>query len=283
MDQRIIDLYDEYTHAPLERRVFMERLIGLVGSIAAAQGALALIEPAYAQATTVAENDARIMTSRVARATAGIDLYLAEPAGGPRAPGLVIVVHENRGLNPHIQDVARRFAAEGFITAAPDFLSELGGTPADPDAARAAFAKLPADDSLRLAAAAVTHLSGRYPGRKVGMVGFCWGGGLVNRAATAIPTLSAGVVFYGVAPDLARVPEIRATLLLNHAALDERVNATLPPYEAALKAAGKRYTLEMYPGVNHAFFNDTSAERYDATAAARAWTRTLEFFRKELA
>jgi carboxymethylenebutenolidase len=205
--------------------------------------------------------------------------YQAEPAH-PRAPlGTMLVVHENRGLNPHIEDVARRLAVAGYRAVAPDFLSPVGGTPADQDAAREAIGKL--DPAVAVADSVTTlRLLRTLPNanRLVGAVGFCWGGGMVNRIAVAAGSdLQAGVAFYGPAPDPALAPRVEATMLLHYAGLDERVNATGLPWAAALKAAGKRVDSILYPGVNHAFHNDTSSERYDEAAAKRAWTATLRF------
>jgi carboxymethylenebutenolidase len=284
IEQEIIDLYDEYTHKPLDRRVFMERLFVLAGSAAAASAALAALEPNDAMAQQVAETDPRIAVAAVATEVSGVKLsgYLARPAGDAKRPG-VIVIHENRGLNAHIKDVTRRLATSGFIAFAPDFLTPAGGTPADPDAARDAIGKLTPEQSLEQARAAVALLAAdpRSTGR-VGAVGFCWGGTLVNRLAARDPQLGAAVVFYGASPPLEDVAGIKAPLLLHYAELDTRINAGVPAYESALKQAGKRHMLHMYAGVNHAFHNDTSAERYDKAAAALAYERTVAFFNQEL-
>jgi carboxymethylenebutenolidase len=283
INQDIINLYDEYTHKPLPRRVFMERLVAMVGSVAAANAALALIEPNAAVAQTVAPNDPRIETTENHALTEGVVGLLALPKDNKRQ-GFVVVVHENRGLNAHIKDVARRVAVAGFAAFAPDYLHAMGGTPADADAARDMFPKLaPADvleTSRRAVRAAAAHPAGSG---KAGMVGFCWGGGVVNRSIVGVPELAAGVAYYGVAPDVAQVPAMRGALMAHLAGLDDRVNGTYPPYEAALKAAAKSYVIHRYEGTQHAFNNDTSAERYDRAAAELAWSRTLEFFRKELA
>jgi len=284
MTQEIIDLYDEYTHKPLPRRAFMERLMVMVGSAAAANAALAMLEPNSARAQTIAPDDPRIATTENHALAEGVVGLLALPRDN-RRQGFVLVVHENRGLNAHIKDVARRMAAAGFAAFAPDYLHAMGGTPADADAARDMFPRLtPADimaTSRKAALAAAAHPAGSG---KAGMVGFCWGGGVVNRSITGIPELSAGVAYYGVAPpDLSVVPGMRGALMAHLAGVDERVNSTYPPYEAALKAAGKTFVVHRYEGVQHAFNNDTSAERYDRAAADLAWSRTLDFFRKELA
>jgi len=283
LDQKIIDLYDEYTHAPLERRVFLSRLSGMVG-VAMVPAVLAALEPNYAQAAMVAPNDAKLETGKVmVPGPAGsITSYVARPKGNAKLP-VVIVIHENRGLNAHIEDVARRVAKAGMIAVAPDLLSRLGGTPADPDAARDLFAKVPAPEAVADLRALVGYArtDSRSSG-KVGTVGFCWGGGMVNNLAVAEPTLDAAVVFYGMSPKPEQAAAIRAPLLMHYAGLDQRINDSVPPYEAALKAAGKKYTINMYPNVNHAFHNDTSAERYNAEAAKLAWDRTIAFFKANL-
>jgi carboxymethylenebutenolidase len=284
LQQDIIDLYDEFTHKPLPRREFMERLVAMVGSVAAANAALSLLEPNAARAQTVAPDDPRIEVAEGHRLAEGVVGLLALPKENRRR-GMVIVVHENRGLNAHIRDVARRAAAAGFAAFAPDYLQLLGGTPADPDAARELFAKLNPADVLDLSRKAIVAAAAHPAGSgKAGMVGFCWGGGQVNRAIVAVPELAAGVCYYGVAPpDLAQVPAMRGALMAHLAGQDDRVNNTFPPFEAALTAAVKRFVVHRYPGVQHAFNNDTSAERYDKAAAELAWSRTLEFFGKELA
>lgn len=285
MEQRIIDLYDDYTHRPLDRRVFLERLIALVGSATAAQAVLALIEPNSAHAATVAEDDSRLGTATIEVASAKLKGYLAFPAARGRdvTTDLVIVIHENRGLNAHIKDVTRRLALEGFHAFAPDFLTPYGGTPADDDMARDMFAKLPIAQAIGSAVEVVADFKEKDARTKVGAIGFCWGGGVVNSLATASLGLDAGVVYYGVAPKSEDVPNIKAAMMLHHAGLDTRVNATLPAYEAALKAASVSHRLFMYEGVQHAFNNDTSLERYDGKAAALAWSRTVGFLKERLA
>jgi carboxymethylenebutenolidase len=212
-----------------------------------------------------------------------INGYLTKPAAGGTFPA-VIVIHENRGLNAHIKDVARRFAVEGFLAFAPDLLSPLGGTPADADKARDMIGTLKAPDVVGWLQGVATALRARPDvGGKVGAVGFCWGGGMVNALAVAEPTLNAGVAYYGKQPDAAQVPAIQAPLMLHYAGLDERIDAGIPAYEAALKANAKTYELFLYPGVNHAFNNDTSAERYNKAAADLAWQRSIGFLKKYLA
>lgn len=284
MDRRIIDLYDEYTHAPLDRRVFLERLAALTGSMGAALAIAPLLQAHSAAAAVIAADDKRLETQRVTfpGATGELRGYLARPSGTEVLPA-VLVIHENRGLNPHIEDVARRVALAGFSALALDFLSPAGGTPADEDQARELIGKLDAEQTLRNALAATEWLrSGKRSTGRVGAVGFCWGGGLVGRLAVADPKLNAGVVFYGRVPPLEDVPRIKAELLLNYAGYDQRINADVPAFEKALQAAGVKYTLHMYEGVEHAFHNDTSTERYNEAAAKRAWQLTVEFFKRTL-
>jgi carboxymethylenebutenolidase len=281
LDRRIVELYDEYTHRPLDRRIFMNRLLAIAGSAAAAEAALALLEPNYARAQQVAPDDARIVASRLDATVEGVVLkgYLAAPKAGGRRGG-VLVIHENRGLNPHIEDVTRRMALEGFTVLGLDFLSPLGGTPSDPDAARALFPKLSTETVVAQGRAALKYLASRPDANgKVGAVGFCWGGGAVNDLAVSAPELAAGVVFYGRSPDLAKVPQIKARLLIQQASRDTRLVQMLPDYEKALKAAGIPYEAIVYPDVDHAFMNDTSTERYNAAAAKQAWARTVAFLK----
>jgi carboxymethylenebutenolidase len=284
MDQRIIDLYDAFTHGGIGRRAFMRRLAGLTGSAAAAAAILPLLRNDYAQAAFVAPDDPRLVSERVNYPSeAGtIGGYLVRPNAKGKRP-VVIVIHENRGLNPHIEDVARRLALEGFLTFAPDLLSVAGGTPPDEDQARELHAKAN-QMAMTVAANASVPFMIRHQESdgNVGAVGFCFGGGVINRMAAANPELKAAVVYYGVQVPADQVPGIRAPLLLHYAELDQRVNAGIPAYEAALKANNKRYTIYMYPGVNHAFNNDTGGARYNKEAADLAWQRTLAFFRQEL-
>ncbi|KAA0682561.1 dienelactone hydrolase family protein [Azospirillum brasilense] len=284
MDQKIIDLYDEYTHRPLPRRVFLERLAVLAGSAAAIPAILSQIEPNYALAAEVPEDDSRIATDRVTfqGATGDVQAYRARPKLAEQAPS-VVVVHENRGLNPYIEDVTRRLAVAGFVAMAPDLLSPLGGTPQDPDRAREMIGQLDPDKAVNNLIASMSDLMAyRYSNAKVGAIGFCWGGGMTNRLAIKAPDLKAGVVFYGPSPDPALVTTIKAPLQLHYAGLDNNVNAKVPAYEEALKKAGKSYELFMYENVNHAFHNDTSAERYNKEAADLAWGRSVEFLKKKL-
>jgi carboxymethylenebutenolidase len=287
MRQEIIELYDAYTHEHLDRRVFMDRLAKMAGGTAAAAALVPVLEANYASAAIVPPDDARLTIEEVTFPGAGGDVrgYLARPAdaSGP-LPGIV-VIHENRGLNPHIEDVARRAALEGFVALAPDFLSPAGGTPDDSDQARDMIGQLDAATTLGNAVAAVDYLAASdATNGNVGVVGFCWGGGMVNAVAVSAPAgLKAAVAFYGRQPAAEDVARIKAPLLLHYAGLDERINAGIPAYEEALKANGIDHTIYIYDNVNHAFHNDTSEARYDQTAAELAWDRTIAFFQKNLA
>jgi carboxymethylenebutenolidase len=283
MDQRIIELYDEYTHAPLDRRVFLEQLAKLTGGTAAALAVLPLLEN-RAVAAVVEPNDARIAATSVTFPGQGGEVkgYLVKPAAGGKS-GAVVVIHENRGLNAHTEDVARRVAVGGFVALAVDFLSPAGGTPSDEDQAREMISKLDPAQTTANAIAAVAYLRASPDGNgKVGAVGFCWGGGQIGQLAVNDPSLNAAVVYYGRTPDPADVPKIKAPLLLHYAGLDNRINEGVPAFQQALDKAGVAYTLHMYEGANHAFNNDTSTERYNPEAAKLAWDRTLAFFAENL-
>jgi carboxymethylenebutenolidase len=285
MQQKIIDLYDSYTHGGMSRRSFLDRLTLLAGGTAAATALLPILENNYAHADTVAESDPRVKGEMVTFKAGSQDVsgYLVRPAAEGKYPS-VVVVHENRGLNPHTKDVARRLAVDGFQALAVDFLSPIGGTPSDQDKAREMIQTLQAPDVTGWAQGAVAYLRGTPSGNgKVGAVGFCWGGGVIGRLAVAEPTLNAGVVYYGQQPPAEDVAKIKAPLLLNYAGTDERINAGIPVFEDALKKSGKDYTLYMYDGAQHAFLNDTNEARYNKEAADLAWGRTLEFFKKHLA
>jgi carboxymethylenebutenolidase len=278
-----IALYDRFTHEGMDRRAFMAELSRLAGSAAAASVLLALIAADPAAAALVAEEDDRLRARRMSWPVGGgrtMKGYQAEPRDPAGPLGSVLVIHENRGLNAHIEDVARRLAVAGYRAVAADFLSPVGGTPADQDAARDAIGKLDLGATAADAVATLRLLKSLPGGNgKAGAVGFCWGGGMVNRVAMAAgDALDAGVSFYGPAPDPALATQVQAALQLHYAGLDERVNKTGLPWRDALAAAGKTVEAHVYPGVNHAFHNDTSAERYDAAAAKLAWQRTLDFF-----
>ena len=283
MDQRIIDLYDRFTHGGISRREFLDRLAGLAGSTAAAVALLPLLQNDYAKAAIVDPADPRLAIDTVSYEAPGATIsgYLARLNDRSKRPA-VIVIHENRGLNPHIRDVARRIALEGFLAYAVDMLSPLGGTPTDEDKARDMFGALKPEETARQIAPAVPFLQKHAECTgNIGIVGFCWGGGIINRVAVLAPEIKAAVSYYGLQVPADQVPAIRAALLLHYAALDERVNAGIAAYEAALKANGKRYTIYMYPGVNHAFNNDTGS-RYDKAASDLAWQRTITFFKENL-
>jgi carboxymethylenebutenolidase len=284
MDQRIIDLYDHFTHGGMNRRDFLDRLAGLAGSAAAGAALLPLLQNNYAQAAIVAADDARLVTERVSYDSpkGKIDGYLVRAKAKGKRPA-IIVIHENRGLNPHIEDVARRLALEGFLALAPDLLSLVGGTPPNEDAARELHPKMNREDAIAASVTAVSFLQKHAESTgKVGAVGFCFGGGVVNRMATDSPDLAAGVAYYGVQPPADKVPAITAALLLQYAETDENVNKGIAAYEAALKANNKKYTIHSYPGTQHAFNNDTGAARYNKPAADLAWGRTIEFFKEQL-
>ncbi|HEX9818021.1 MAG TPA: dienelactone hydrolase family protein [Methylomirabilota bacterium] len=285
VSQEMIDLYDEYTHLTLDRRRFIERLSALVGGTAAAYAVIPLLEADKAAAQMIAPGDAGLATGTVTfpGAGAGMAGYLAWPKDAPGKLPAVIVIHENRGLNPHIQDVTRRMALEGFLALAPDFLAPAGGTPSDEDEARRMIGALDPAATLAHAVATRSWLAAheRSTG-KTGVIGFCWGGGLVNRLATADPALGAAVAYYGRVPDAADVAGIKAKMLLHYAGLDQRINAGIPAYKAALEAAGVTHAIHVYDGVNHAFNNDTSAARYDKAAADLAWRRTVAFLEDAL-
>jgi carboxymethylenebutenolidase len=286
MRQEIIDLYDAYTHERLDRRIFMDRLARLAGGTAAAAALLPVLQANYAKAAIVAPDDARVRAEEVTfpGATGAVQAYLARPADAQGALPAVIVIHENRGLNPHIEDVARRVALEGFIALAPDFLSPAGGTPENEDQAREMIRQLDQQQTIRNALAAVDFLKNHEAATgKVGVVGFCWGGALANQIAVNSADVAAVVPFYGRQPADSDVTKIQAPLLLHYAGLDERINAGIPAYEQALKDAGVDYTIYIYEGANHAFHNDTSEARYDPAAAQLAWSRTIDFFKRHLA
>lgn len=284
--QAMIDAYDEYTHLTLDRRGFMEKLTKLAGSGVAAAAIAPLLAANSAQAAIVTEDDARVKGEDITYPGSKGDMkgYLVRPAEAAGALGTVIIVHENRGLNPHIRDVARRIALEGFIALAPDFLSPLGGTPSDEDKARDMFGQLAPEQAIADGVATIAYLKKIDGGNgKVGVVGFCWGGGLSGDLAVNAPDLDGAVSYYGRQPKSEDVAKIKAPLLLQYAGMDERINAGIDAYKAALEAGGKNFTIYVYDGVQHAFNNDTSDARYDKAAADLAWGRTIAFFKEKLA
>ena len=285
IDQQVYDLYDEYCHGRIDRREFLKRAAALGGAaLVAAQGLL----PNYARAQTISFTDSRIKASYVTYPSPGgngdkIRGYLVQPAGNGPWPA-VLVIHENRGLNPYIEDVARRAAVAGFVALAPDGLSPLGGYPGNDDDGRAMQAKLDQaklrTDMLNGAKFLKTH---ELSTKKLGVTGFCWGGGTTNFLAAALGSdLQAGVPFYGASAETASVPKIKAPLLIHLAENDQRINEMYPTYEQELKKAGVRYEIHSYPGTQHGFHNN-STPRYDEAAAKLAWERTVAFFKKNLA
>ena len=282
MKQEIINLYDEYTHKPLSRNEFLRRLALLAGGTAAAMTLLPLLEVNYAHAAVTGQED--LFTERITYPGINGDMqaYVARPKE-EKPYAAVIVIHENRGLNAHIEDVTRRAAKAGYLAIAPNALSSLGGTPENEDEARAKFQQLKAEDNLQNFIKVFDYLPGRkdYNG-KAGCVGFCWGGAMSNSLAVNVPSLKATVAFYGRQPASEDVSKIKAAVQLHYGGLDERVNAGIPGYEEALKKNSIPYELYIYEGVNHAFHNDTAPTRYNEPAAKLAWQRTINFFGKYL-
>ena len=282
MDQRIINLYDEYTHKPLPRRVFIERLAKLTGGMAAAMAVLPLIETSCAAGAKTAGDDLHTEYVTWPGVQGEMKAYLARPKKQKKYAA-VVVIHENRGLNAHIEDVTRRAAKSGYLAIAPNALAPLGGTPANEDEARQLFTTLKQEDSQQNFVRAFDFLSKREDcNGSYGCVGFCWGGAMSNYLAVNVPNLKAAVAFYGRQPDAADVPKIKAAVQLHYGGLDERVNAGMAAYEAQLKAAGVKYEQYVYEGAQHAFHNDTSAARYNEAAAKLAWGRTVDFFGRYL-
>lgn len=282
--QAMINAYDEYTHLTLDRRGFMRKLRTLAGSGAAAAAIVPLLAASKAAAEVVPADDARLTTTDLAYrgAPGDIKAYAAMPKDATRLPA-VIVIHENRGLNNHIKDVTRRMALEGFLAVAPDMLSPSGGTPDDEDKAREMIGQITPDIYGTNLVAAVEFLK-THPNStgNVGAIGFCWGGGQVNRLATLSPDLKAGVAYYGAQAKAEDVPRIHAALMLHYAGLDDRINAGIDAYRKELEAGKKDFQIFVYDGVNHAFNNDTSAARYNKAAADQAWSRTVEFLKQKL-
>jgi carboxymethylenebutenolidase len=282
MNQEIINLFDEYTHKPLSREDFLKRLVKLTGSTVAALSVLPLLEVNYAHAATILEDDSDIIAEDITYEGDGSTMkgYLVKPAKFTKKLGAIIVIHENRGLNPHTKDIARRLAKAGYLALAPDALAPFGGTPTNEDEARSLFAKIEAPKNLNNFLKGFTYLKARPESNgKTACVGFCWGGALANQLAVNDPTLDAAVPFYGRQPEAMDVPKIKAKLQLHYGKLDERINAGIPAYEAALKTAGTAYELFVYEGAQHAFMNDTAPTRYNPEAAKTAWEATLRLFK----
>jgi len=283
MSPKIHDLYEEYARGAMDRRQFLGRLAMLAGGTAAAAALLPALESGRAAAQVVPKDDPRLETEYVKYpgANGEIRAYSARPNGGAKAAG-VIVIHENRGLNPHTEDIARRAALEGFMAIAPDALSPFGGTPENPDEARPLFQKLDREANTKNYVAAVAYLKTHPQATgKVGCMGFCWGGGITNQVAVNAPDLAAAVPFYGSQPAAEDVAKIKAAMLIHYAGDDARINAGIPAFEEALKKAGVDYKIYMYEGAGHAFMNDTGT-RYHKEAAALAWQRTVAFLKERL-
>ncbi len=287
-DQDLLILFDAYVHGDVDRRGFLEQAQRFAKAGVTAAGLLTALSPDFARGQQVRPEDPRLKAERVSVPSPNghgtIRGYLVRPASaaGTRLPA-VLVIHENRGLNPHIEDITRRLALDGFMAFAPDALTPLGGYPGDEDKARAAFATLDQAKTRQDFLASVAWLRARSDGNgRMGAVGFCYGGGIVHWLATQLPDLNAAVPFYGNSPAPEEAARVKAPLLVHLAGVDERINAAWPAYETALRAAGVQYTMVQYPGTQHGFNNDTTP-RYDAAAAQQAWARTIDFFRANLA
>jgi len=284
-DQELLNLFDRYVHGLIDRRQFLDGAGRFAVGGLTAVALLDLLNPRFAEATQIPPDDKRLHAEKVEfdspAGTGKAKGYLVRPTAKKKLPA-VLVVHENRGLNPHIEDIARRVALEGFVAFAPDALAPLGGYPGDEDKARALFGQLDQNKTREDFVAAVAWLKKRPDlTGKVGVVGFCYGGGIANMLATRVPDLGGAVPFYGSQPKPEEVAKIKAPLLIHYAENDERINAGIAAYEEALKASKVKYQLFKYPGTQHGFNNDTTP-RYDKAAAALAWQRTIEFFKKNL-
>ncbi|MBU1566052.1 MAG: dienelactone hydrolase family protein [Proteobacteria bacterium] len=284
IDKRVTELYGRYTHKEISRRQFLEKLAVVVGGVVAAYAVLPLLENSVVQAELIAEGDVRL-TTQVVKFAAGsgqMSGYQAQSKNIAKMPG-ILVVHENRGLNPHIEDVARRFALEGFLALAPDALSSMGGSPADPEQAIGMIKNLDMQETVKNFAAAAAYLKTHPQSTgKVGVVGFCWGGAIANYLAVQSADINAAVPYYGKQPPTEDVVKIKAALLLHYAGLDERINQGIPELKEALVKNGVEHELYMYEGAQHAFNNDTNATRYNKQAAELAWQRTIEFLKRKL-
>ncbi len=285
MNQEIINLFDEYTHKPLKRELFIKKLIHLAGSTAAAMAILPILEGSYAAAAIIKEEDPDLIIENITFDGPNGKMmgYLVKAKKLTKPTGAVMVVHENRGLTPHIKDVTRRIAKAGFVALGIDALSQFGGTPANEDEGRTLIGKLdPAQnlENLKSGLAYLRKLGGTNG--KTATVGFCWGGAMANNLAVADPALNGAVAYYGRQPETSAVPNIKAKILIHYAGLDERVNAGMAAYEEALKMAKIDYQQYVYEGAQHAFNNDSSPARYQAETAKLAWERTIAFFEKVL-
>ena len=283
MSPEINNLYEKYARGAMDRREFLGKLAKLAGGTAAAAALLPALEGAPVASQLVPKDDPRLETEYIKYPAAAGEMraYSAKPKGAEKLAG-VIIIHENRGLNPHTEDIARRMALEGFQAIAPDALSPLGGTPENPDEVRPLFQKLDRETNVKNFVAAVAYLRTRPQATgKVACMGFCWGGGTTNQVAVNAPDLAAAVPFYGAQPAVEDVPKIKAALLIHYAGDDERINAGIPAFEEALKKAGVEHKIHMYEGAGHAFMNDTGT-RYNKEAAELAWRRTIAFFKEKL-
>ncbi len=282
MDQKFINLYDEYTHKPLSRNEFIRKLTLLAGGTAAAMGLLPLLEVNYANAAVTSEEDLFIERITYTGINGEMQAYVTRPKKEKKYP-TIVVIHENRGLNAHIEDVARRVAKKGYLTIAPNALSSLGGTPENADEARAKFQQLKPEDNLQNFIKVFDYLSTRKDSNgKFGCVGFCWGGAMANNLAVNVPSLKAAVAFYGRQPSAEDVAKIKAAMQLHYGGLDEGTNKGISAFEEALKKNNIKYDLYIYEGAQHAFHNDTAPTRYNEAAAKLAWDRTISFFDKYL-
>jgi len=284
MHQKVVDLYEKYSQGSLDRRGFLKRLALVAGGTAAANALLPLLERNSARAQVVAKDDARLIVEymKYPGETGEVRANFVRPKGDAKLPG-VVVIHENRGLNAHIEDVTRRIALEGFLAIAPDAMSPLGGTPEDSEKAPALIGQLDKEKTIKNYLAAVKSLK-THPlsTGKVGVVGFCWGGAMANQVAVHSPEVVAVIPYYGAAPAPEDVPKIKTSLLLHYAGIDERINSGIPAFEAALKKASVDYKIYMYEGAQHAFNNDTAPSRYNKDAAQLAWQRTISFLKEKL-
>lgn len=282
MDQRIINLYDEYTHSGVSRKDFLKKLAILTGGTAMALTVLPLLENNYAAAAETDDEGLSLENITYPGTEGEMKAFLAKPKGKKHL-GAVLVIHENRGLNPHTIAVTKRVAAAGFLALGVDALSPFGGTPADEDKSRELIGQLDPDKNLQNYLKGLDYLRKHKDGNgKTGCVGFCWGGGMANKLAVNDPKLLAAVAYYGAQAKTEDVGKIKANLLLHYAGLDERINAGIPAYETALKLHHIPYQLFIYEGVNHAFNNDTSPTRYNEAAAKLAWGRTIDLFKSKL-
>ncbi len=286
MEQKYINLYDEYTHSSdMNRRDFLDRLVKLTGSSALALAILPSLENNQAKAQTVAADDKKLDTKYIEYAGASGKMrgYLATPKKLKKHTPAVVIIHENRGLNAHIEDVARRAALAGFIALAPDALSPLGNTPEDMDKARELIGKLDREKTIKDFVAAVSYVKNyKNSNGNVGCIGFCWGGAMANQLAVNSPDMKAAVAFYGSQASLADVPKIKGAIQFHYAEIDERINKGIADYEAELKKNNVKFESYMYQGMNHAFHNDTNEARYNAEAAKLAWQRTIKFLNENL-